>query len=207
MPKKKPPAKACKLGADIDRALQRLSDMPLGGAEEQDAKGKVVRLVQREGDGAPPILFYVTDKGMKLELRFDMDEPWFTQAQMAAMFGVSVPTVNEHIQKYLADGEIDNSTIRKFRIVRQEGDREVQREIDHYGLDVGFYVGYRVNSRQGALFRRWATDILVRFAKYGYAMDVERLKAPSVPSIVDELKEIIRELRASTQNDTNGPKH
>jgi hypothetical protein len=199
--KKLPPEASFKLdGMDLDEALERFAVVPLAEAKEEKAKGRAVQLVQREGDSAPPILFYATDKGVKLELRFTDGEPWMTQAQMSALFGVSVPTVNEHIQKYLDDGEIDEATIRKFRIVRMEGDREVRREIDHYALDVAFYVGYRVNSRQGAIFRRAATDILVRFAKHGYAMDVERLKAPESPGIVDELKEIIRDIRASSQN-------
>lgn len=161
------------------------------------AVGEAVRLVQREGDDAPPILFYATAKGTKLELRVTDGDLWCTQKQMSALFGVSVPTVNEHIQKYLTDGEFDDSVIRDFRITAADGK---SYETKHYALDVAFYVGYRVNSRQGALFRRAATDILVRFAKYGYAMDVERLKAPADPGILDELKEIIRDIRASTQN-------
>src|SRR5712671_1784619 len=134
---------------------------------------------------------------VKLELRFTGGEPWFTQAQMATLFGKDVRTINEHIQKYMADGEIDEAVIRKFRITAGDGK---SYETNHYPLDVAFYVGYRVNSRQGALFRRAATDILVRFAKYGYAMDVERLKAPEDPGILDQLKETIRDIRASTQN-------
>lgn len=161
------------------------------------AKAGAVQLVHREGDSAPPILVYDTPKGAKIELRFDGVEPWVTQGQMAAMFGVDVRTVSEHIQKYLADGEFDDSVIRKFRITASDGK---SYETNHYGIDVAFYVGYRVNSRQGAVFRRWATDVLVRFATHGYAMDVERLKAPDDPSVVDELKEIIRDIRSSTQN-------
>ncbi len=189
MAKKKSPASATpsESGADLEGALRR--------ASSED--GKVVRLVKREGDDAPPIMLYDTPKGVRLELRFDAGEPWFAQAQMASMFGVGVRTVSEHIQKFLNDGELDDSVIRKFRITAADGK---VYETNHYGLDVTFYVGYRVNSRQGALFRRWATDILVRFATHGYALDVERLKAPEDPSIVDELKEIIRDIRSSTQN-------
>ena len=116
------------------------------------------------------------------------------------MFGVSERTVIDHVQNDVSEGELNAATARKFRVVRLEGTREVRRELDHFSLGVAFYVGYRVNSRQGALFRRWATDILVRFAKYGYAIDVERLKAPEDPSIVDQLKNIILYIRASTQN-------
>ena len=184
-------------GMDLDEALQRFAGVPTAEAKAEEAKGREVQLVRREGDDAPPILFYATEKGMKLELRFTEGEPWLTQSQMASLFGVDVRSVNDHIQKYLADGEIDDSVIRKFRITAADGK---SYETNHYALDVAFYVGYRVNSRQGAMFRRTATDILVRFAKYGYAMDVERLKAPDHPGIVDELKDIIRDIRASSQN-------
>jgi len=191
MAKRNPPSKD-KLADELGDAMARLQ----AAGEPRDGPN-VVQLLHREGDSAPPVLFFATDKGLKVELRFDGNEPWVTQAQMSTLFGVSIPTVNEHIQKYLSDGELDDSAIRKFRITAADGK---SYETNHYGLDVAFYVGYRVNSRQGALFRRWATDILVRFAKYGYAMDVERLKAPDDPSIVDELKEIIRDIRGSTQN-------
>ncbi len=181
-------------GSKLGKTLERLS------AEER-ASAQQIRLVRREGDDAPPILFYDTERGVKLELRFAEGEPWFTYGQMASMFGVAENTAIEHVRKFLTDGEINEAaTTRKFRVVRREGGREVRREIDHFGLDVAFYVGYRVNSKQGALFRMWATDILVRFAKYGYAIDVERLKAPEDPGILDQLKETIRDIRASTQN-------
>lgn len=189
MAKGKSPPKD-KLEREIEGAMARLQS-------PSSARAGVVQLVHREGDAAPPILVYDTPKGARIELRFDGAEPWVTQAQLAAMFGVSLPTVNEHIQKYLADGELDDSVIRKFRITAADGK---SYETNHYGMDVAFYVGYRVNSRQGAVFRRWATDVLVRFATHGYAMDVERLKAPDDPSVVDELKEIIRDIRSSTQN-------
>ncbi len=195
---KPPPETPFKLdGMDLDEALERFAGVPLDEVKEEEAKGREVRLVQREGDDAPPILFYATDKGVKLELRVTDGELWLTQLQMANLYGVDVRSVNDHIQKYLADGEIDDSVIRKFRITAADGK---SYDTNHYALDVAFYVGYRVNTRQGALFRKAATDILIRFAKFGYAMDVERLKAPDQPSIVDELKDIIREIRASSQN-------
>lgn len=198
-----PPEAPFKLeGMDFEQALERFAGVPLVEANEAEAKAREILLTQREseGDVAPPILFYTTERGTKLELRVNDGEIWCTQAQLASLFDVTVPTVNHHIKQYVEEGELDESTIRSFLIVRQEGEREVRREIEHYSLDVAFYVGYRVNSRKGALFRRAATDILVRFAKYGYAMDVERLKAPDNPGILDELKEIIRDIRASTQN-------
>jgi hypothetical protein len=141
---------------------------------------------------------YTTKTGVQMDVHFDGEEPWFTQLQIAELFGVSVPTANEHIAKFQADGELDEATIRKFRIVRQEGERTVSREIDHYGLDVAFYVGYRVNSTEGKLFRRWATQMLVQLAKYGFVVDKRRLKGS--PDRLAKLREIIRELRADEAN-------
>jgi hypothetical protein len=181
---------------DFNEALERFAGVEVSELKDAEDRAKAVQLL-KSSDGAPPILIYATDKGLKIDLRFDRGEPWFTQAQLAAMFDTTVPNVNEHIQKFLKDGEIDDSVIRKFRITAADGK---SYDTNHYGLDVAFYVGYRVNTRQGALFRRWATDVLIRFATHGYVIDVEKLKAPADPSILDELKETIRDIRASTQN-------
>lgn len=193
MAKRKTPSRD-KLAEELEGAMARLqASLPATDGPN------VVHLVHREGDNAPPFLIYETPKGARLELRFD-GEPWFTYSQIATLFGVAENTVIEHVQKFISDGELGEATTRKFRVVRQEGGREVRREIEHFSLDVAFYVGYRVNSRQGAFFRRWATDVLVRFAKHGYAMDVERLKTPDDPGVLDELKQTIRDIRASSQN-------
>lgn len=143
-------------------------------------------------------LLYTTKTGTHVELTFDGDEPWFSQAEIASIFGVSVSSVNEHIAKYISEGELDEATIRKFRIVRQEGQRKVTREIDHYGLDVAFYVGYRVNSSEGKLFRRWATQVLIQLAKHGFVVDKRKLKG--APDRLAQLREIIRELRSDEAN-------
>lgn len=143
-------------------------------------------------------IVYTTRTGTHLELQFDGQEPWFTQADMAAMYGVTTATINEHIQRFTADSELDESTIRDFLIVRTEGSRKVRRSITHYGLDVAFYVGYRVNSAEGKLFRRWATQILVQLAKHGFVVDKRQLRGNA--DRLAELREIIRELRADEAN-------
>lgn len=158
-----------------------------------------LRLVRRDESG-PDLLVYATDRDVKVELRFEGDAPWFTQAQLAEIFGVDVRTANHHVAQFRETAELDSATIRNFRIVREEGVRQVEREIEHYGLDVAFYVGYRVNTAQGVLFRRWATAILVQIAKYGYFIDKERLKSPDAGSVIDEIKGEIYEIRAATAN-------
>lgn len=89
----------------------------------------------REDDTGARFLIFVTDKGIRHELRYDGDQPWFTQKQLADMFGVAIPTVNEHIQKFVGDGELAASTIRDFRIVRSEGARQVERDVNPDAID------------------------------------------------------------------------
>lgn len=150
------------------------------------------------------ILFYQTEDGQtRVECRFEQENLWLTQALMAELFQVTVPTVNEHLKGLYADGELEpEATIRKFRIVRQEGSRQVTREIDHYNLDATLAVGYRVRSQRGVQFRRWATERLREYLVKGFTMDDERLRNPpvadsGVPDYFDEMLARIRDIRAS----------
>lgn len=92
------------------------------------------------------ILIYQNEKGdTKIDVYFEEDTIWMTQRSIAELYQVDVRTINEHIGNILADNELDEiATIRKFRIVRQEGSRQVQREVKHYNLDMILAVGYRV---------------------------------------------------------------
>jgi hypothetical protein len=103
---------------------------------------------------------------------------WLTQKQMAELFDKTVPTINEHLKHCYQEDEIDKfSTIRKFRIVREEGNRLIERDVEHYNLDVIISVGYRVKSRRGTQFRKWATGILRQYLLGGYAINERRIKA------------------------------
>jgi hypothetical protein len=143
---------------------------------------------------------YTNKDGLSLEVDFDSETPWFTQADFAQMFGVTVQAISLHIQNFRAAGELDPSTFKESLIVRREGAREVKRPITHYGLDVGFYVGYRVNSAEGKLFRRWATSMLVQLATKGFVVDQRRLRSGGNADRVRELREIIRDLRSEEAN-------
>lgn len=149
-------------------------------------------------------LLYETEDGKtRVECRFVEDTLWLTQALMAELFQVKIPTINEHLKTIYADGELlPEATIRKFLIVRQEGSRQVSRNIDHYNLDAILAVGYRVRSTRGTQFRRWATERLREYLVKGFTLDDQRLKNPSVagsgvPDYFDELLERIRDIRAS----------
>ncbi|GGA29752.1 virulence RhuM family protein [Dyella nitratireducens] len=124
---------------------------------------------------------------------------WLTQRQIAELYQVSVPTVNEHLANAYAESDIEpERTIRKFRIVRTEGAREVRRQLDHYNLEATLAVGYRVRSARGTEFRQWATARLSEYLVKGFVLDDERLKGNrSQVDYFDELLARIREIRAS----------
>ncbi len=145
-------------------------------------------------------VLYTTKAGVELECRFDGETPWFTQRDMAGMFGVTVQDINLHIQRFRDDGELDASTIKDFLIVRTEGSRTVERQIEHYGLDVAFYVGYRVNSTAGKLFRRWATAMLVQLATKGFVVNKRMLKGGDAADRLRELRDIIKDIRSEEAN-------
>ncbi len=135
-----------------------------------------------------------------IEVRIVEETVWLTQKLMAVLFEVSVRTINEHLTNIFNQNEIDeNSTIRNFRIVQNEGGREVSRNIEFYNLEAIIAVGFRVNSTRAIQFRQWATSILRDFALRGYVLDKERLKNGSFfnKAYFDNLLEEIREIRAS----------
>lgn len=148
------------------------------------------------------IILYQTEDGRtRVQCRFENETIWLTQALIAELFQVTVPTVNEHLKGIFADGELGTeATIRKFRIVRFEGSREVAREIEHYNLDVILAVGFRVRSRRGTQFRQWAAARLGEYLVKGFTMDDERLRNPpgkGQKDYFDELLERIRDIRSS----------
>jgi hypothetical protein len=145
------------------------------------------------------LLFYQTEDGRaRIEVRFQDETAWLNQKQMAELFQVSVPTVNEHIRNIFREGELRaEPTIRKFRIVQKEGSREVVREVDHFNLDVIISVGYRVKSHRGTQFRIWATQRLREYIIKGFTLDDERLKQAGGGNYFDELLARIRDIRSS----------
>ena len=123
------------------------------------------------------IEIYQADEGQPIEVRLAQETLWLSQVQMAELFGKDVRTINEHIKNIIKEGELAReSTLRKFRIVRQEGKRQVSREIEHYNLDMTLSVGYRVNSKKGTQFRIWATQRLKDYLQQGYALNKQRFE-------------------------------
>lgn len=124
------------------------------------------------------IVLYQPEGEVKLEVRVEKETVWLTQAQMAELFGVKENTITYHIQEILSTDELGQiSTTRKIRVVRQEGKRNVARQIDFYNLDMIISVGYRVNSKSGVLFRRWANQVLKDHLLKGYSLNRRMLTA------------------------------
>lgn len=159
-----------------------------------------VRL-EKEVETGDLFLVYGSEKGLRIDIRYEGETLWMTQAQIAQLFGVDRSVVTKHIANIFEEGELaPDATRAKIAQVRQEGSRQVSREIEHYNLDMVISVGYRVSSAQATLFRRWATGILIQFAKKGFVVDTRRLKEPGNFDRIAELREIIRDLRSEEAN-------
>lgn len=144
------------------------------------------------------IIYQNPDGNIKIDVRLEEETVWLTQDQMATLFGKGRSTVAEHIANVFDEGELKQiRTCRKFRQVRTEGNREVEREIDHYNLDVIISVGYRVKSVQGTQFRIWATQRLKEYIIKGFTLNDDRFKSGSSMNYFNELQERIREIRLS----------
>lgn len=112
-----------------------------------------------------------------ISVRFQDEMVWLTLKGIAELFDVTKSTVSEHLSNIYASAELTSeATVRKYRTVRKEGSRDVERELEYYNLEAIIAVGYRVNSRRATEFRRWATRVLRDFAIRGYVLDKERLE-------------------------------
>ena len=139
-----------------------------------------------------------------IEMRYEDENIWLTQKMMATLYDVGLPTINEHIKKIYADHEQDEAaTIRKFRIVQNEGGRQVTRSVNHYNLQMIIAVGFKVNNQRAVRFRVWANQIVEQYTIKGWAMDEERLKNGGTvltKKYFEEQLERIREIRISERN-------
>jgi hypothetical protein len=156
-----------------------------------------VHLVE-DVDTGDRFLIYGTSKGIRVELRYDGDTLWMTQKQMSDLFGVNVPAISRHLKNIFDDNELDrNSVVSKMETTAADGKSYA---VLQYNLDAVISVGYRVGSKQGTLFRKWATEKLVQFATKGFVVDAERLKQPDAHDRVSELRDVIRDIRSDEAN-------
>lgn len=147
------------------------------------------------------IILYQDDNEItRVSVRFADEDLWLTQNQLVDIYQTSKSNVSEHIKHIFEDGElVREATVRKFRTVQIEGTRNVEREVEHYNLDMIIALGYRVQSQVATRFRRWATQRLHEYIQKGFAMDDERLKQGG-NRYFRELLQRIRDIRSSERN-------
>ncbi len=153
----------------------------------------------RDEMGNSNIIIYTTEDGLsKIETTFDGDTVWLSIDQMAELFQRDKSTISRHIKNIYSEEElVQEATVAYFATVQNEGNRQVERSICYYNLDVIISVGYRVKSKRGTQFRIWATGILKEYMRKGFALDDERLKDLGGGGYFKELLERIRDIRAS----------
>jgi prophage maintenance system killer protein len=144
-------------------------------------------------------IYQASDGQTKIEVTFEQDTVWLTNAQLVELFDSSKANISEHIKHIFQNQELEEqSTVRKLRTVQLEGNRKVERDRVHYNLDVIISVGYRVNSKRGTLFRQWATQRLKEYLVQGYAINEKRLAQKQQE--VQTLKDGIRILGRAIEN-------
>lgn len=141
-------------------------------------------------------LFQSQDGTVNLEVRTDGETVWLTQQQLAALFGRDVTVIRRHISNARREELAGLAASAKFALVQQEGSREVERQVEHYNLDMILSVGYRVKSPEGVHFRRWATETLRRYLVDGVAINESRLR--ELGTIVSILSRSADELISGT---------
>jgi hypothetical protein len=152
-----------------------------------------VRL-EEDAETGDLLLVYATEKGPRIDIRYEGETLWMTQAQIGQLFARDVSTISRHIANILEEGELEEETS------LQKAQTSTGRPALLYSLDMVISVGYRVSSAQATMFRRWATGILVQFARKGFVVDTRRLKDPGNADRIAELREIIRDIRSDEAN-------
>lgn len=144
----------------------------------------------------------------ELELKVSLNEEtiWLTQKQLSELFNVEIHTINYHIKNIYKQKELDKiSTIRKIRIVQKEGNREIQRDVEHYNLDMIISIGYKVNSITATKFRQWATSILKNYITNGYVINGKKItneRFVALENDVNILKSQMNTVQSLIKNNT-----
>ena len=145
------------------------------------------------------ILIYQNESGnIKVDVRFEDGSIWLSQAQICEVFGKAKSTISEHIKAIFEEEELNPiSTVRNYRTVQKEGNREVERDIEYYNLDMIIAIGFRVRSSTGTKFRIWANDKLKDYITKGFVLNDERFKNGNSIGYFDELQKRLRDIRIS----------
>jgi hypothetical protein len=136
-----------------------------------------------------------------VEMRYEDENLWLTQKMMATLYDVSVPAVSQHLKRIYADKELEReATVKQYLMVQTEGEREVQRKMDHYSLQAIIAVGFKIENERAVQFRKWASQIVKDYTIQGWVMDAERLKSGGsvlTDEFFERQLEKVREIRAS----------
>ena len=145
------------------------------------------------------MLIYVSKDGkVNVDVNIINDTVWMSQDVMANLYDTTKNNISMHLKNIFNEGELEkDSTVKKFLTVKNEGVREVKRNIEHYNLDAIIAVGYRINSKKATEFRIWATNILKEYLIKGFALNDERLKNNGTNPYFEELLTRIRDIRSS----------
>jgi hypothetical protein len=140
------------------------------------------------------------DQSEAIEVRYQDENVWLTQKMMAAMYGVTVSAISQHLKRIFGDGELTpDATIKKYLTVQIEGSREVSREVDYYNLQATIAVGFKIENERAVQFRKWAGQVVKDYTIQGWVMDADRLKKGHMftDEYFDRQLEVIREIRLS----------
>ena len=136
------------------------------------------------------------DDKSSVEVRYEDENIWITQKMLATLYEVETNTINYHIKKIFEDAELTElATIRKFRIVQNEGSRQVSRDVEHYNLQMIIAVGFKVNSERAVQFRKWVNQIAKDYTIQGWVLDSDRLKNGGSILTKDYFKRLLEEIR------------
>ena len=123
------------------------------------------------------VIFKTSDEKVSIDVRFEGETVWLTQAQLVDLYGSSKANVSEHIKHIFEEGELTKeATVRKFRTVQTEGNRSVGREVEYYNLDMIISLGYRIKSKIATQFRQWATKHLNEYIRKGFAKELKQIE-------------------------------
>jgi hypothetical protein len=149
------------------------------------------------------------DGELELNVSVTQDTLWLTQKQLGELFNVESHNITYHIQNIYKQKELEkNPTTQKIRVVQKEGKREVERDVDHYNLDMIISIGYRVNSITATKFRQWATSVLKSYITDGYVINSEKITNERFVSLENEvsvLKSQMGEMKALIKDDSIKP--
>ena len=185
---------------DKKPALTQVEDTRLNKKPKTSRKNEV-SLVR---SSAAEYLIFVAATGKaqsSVEMRYEDENLWLTQKMMATLYDVSVPAISQHLKRIYADNELEReATVKQYLMVQTEGEREVQRKVDHYSLQAIIAVGFKIENERAVQFRKWASQIVKDYTIQGWVMDAERLKSGGsvlTDEFFERQLEKVREIRAS----------